>query len=61
MAMSFPLASINLAGCSKEILTSFPIGAHHDSSRAEGFIRVIRGKNWDDDIGEKLIAPKFRV
>jgi antagonist of KipI len=25
------------------------------------FLRVIRGKNWDDDIGEKLLAQKFRV
>jgi len=25
------------------------------------FLRVIRGKNWDDDIGKKLLAQKFRV
>jgi antagonist of KipI len=25
------------------------------------FLRVIRGKNWNDDIGEKLLAQKFRV
>src|SRR5207244_6117486 len=25
------------------------------------FLRVIRGKNWDDDIGEKLLGQKFRV
>src|SRR5947207_4274033 len=25
------------------------------------FLRVIRGKNWDDDIGAKLLAQKFRV
>src|SRR5205807_2615146 len=25
------------------------------------FLRVIRGKNWDDDIGAKLLAGKFRV
>jgi antagonist of KipI len=25
------------------------------------FFRVIRGKNWDDEIGEKLLAQKFRV
>jgi antagonist of KipI len=25
------------------------------------FLRVIRGKNWDDNIGEKLLAQKFRV
>ena len=24
-------------------------------------LRVIRGKNWDDDIGAKLLAQKFRV
>src|SRR4030095_9362486 len=26
-----------------------------------GFLRVIRGKNWDEDIGTKLLAQKFRV
>jgi biotin-dependent carboxylase-like uncharacterized protein len=25
------------------------------------FLRVIRGKNWDDDMGAKLLAQKFRV
>ena len=25
------------------------------------FLRVIRGKNWDDDIGEKLLGQKFCV
>src|SRR5438477_10673928 len=25
------------------------------------FLRVIRGKNWDNDIGEKLLGQKFRV
>jgi antagonist of KipI len=25
------------------------------------FLRVVRGKNWDDDIGTKLLAQKFRV
>ena len=25
------------------------------------FLRVIRGKNWDDDIGAKLLTQKFRV
>jgi antagonist of KipI len=25
------------------------------------FLRVIRGKNWDDAIGEKLLGQKFRV
>jgi antagonist of KipI len=25
------------------------------------FLRVVRGKNWEDDIGEKLLAQKFRV
>ena len=25
------------------------------------FLRVIRGKNWDDDAGAKLLAQKFRV
>src|SRR6266480_1827623 len=25
------------------------------------FLRVIRGKNWDNDIGAKLLAQKFRV
>src|SRR6266513_4305769 len=25
------------------------------------FLRVIRGKNWEDDIGEKLLGQKFRV
>jgi antagonist of KipI len=25
------------------------------------FLRIIRGRNWDDDIGAKLVAQKFRV
>lgn len=25
------------------------------------FLRIIRGKNWDDNIGKKLLAQKFRV
>ena len=25
------------------------------------FLRVVRGKNWDDDVGTKLLAQKFRV
>jgi antagonist of KipI len=25
------------------------------------FLRIIRGKNWDDDIGAKLLVQKFRV
>jgi antagonist of KipI len=25
------------------------------------FLRIIRGKNWDDNIGAKLLAQKFRV
>jgi len=25
------------------------------------FLRIIRGKNWDDEIGAKLLAQKFRV
>jgi antagonist of KipI len=29
--------------------------------RGGRFLRVIRGKNWDDDMGAKLLAQKFRV